>query len=212
MNFGTIKLLVKRNLGNRTDIDAYITEWINSTYMDLVTTGKFPEAAHFAPIPVPALDGTTIITTNIEEPNYPVPADFLFPVSMRDLTNNIPLRARDIRWYERKRSTQSGKSYNYIIYGSSLILDPTPNTVNTLVLRYRQKLALPVLVQDTDIPVVGEEWHEGLVLGATYRGTSSLGYPDAAKWQLDLKNFIVGHSEQATEEEEDVDIGFNFTF
>jgi len=212
MNFATMKLLVIRNLGGRPDLTSYISEWINSTYLDLITTGKFPEVRNFAPIPVPALDGSYPFTTLISDYDYPVPADFLFPISLRDTTNDLPLRLKDVRWYDRKRSTDLGTSYYYTIYGGYILLNPTPDAANNLLLRYRRKLALPALVQDIDVPVIGEEWHEGIVLGATYRGASSLGYPDATKWQMDLKSFIVGHSEQATEEEEDADIGFNFSF
>jgi hypothetical protein len=212
MNFQTTKLLVTRNLGNRTDLADYIKEWINSTYMDLITTGKFPEAAHFAPIPIPALDGTYPFNTAASDPDYVVPTDFLFPISLRDTTNNNPLRLKDIRWYDRKRSTVIGKAYNYAIYGSFILLNPTPDNVYAMVLRYRKKLLLPILVNDGDTPVVGEEWHEGIVLGATYRGARSLNYPEATRWHDDWKAFIVGHSEQTTEEEEDSEIGFNFSF
>jgi len=59
MNYGTIKSHLIRNLGNRDDIDDYINQWINNTYLDLITQGKFPELGKFAPIPAPALDGTT---------------------------------------------------------------------------------------------------------------------------------------------------------
>jgi len=212
MNFGTIKLLVKRNLGNRTDIDSYIIEWINSTYMDLVTTGKFPEVAHFAPIPVPELDGLYPFSTAASDPDYAVPVDFLFPISLRDTTNNIPLRLKDVRWYDRKRSTQIGKSYYYAIYGSFVLLSPTPDNIYVMNLRYRKKLLLPTLVGEGDVPIVGEEWHEGIVLGSTYRGARSLNFPEATRWYDDWKRFITGHSEQTTEEEEDSDIGFNFEF
>ena len=214
MNFETIKLLVTRNLGNRTDLAVYINEWVNSTYMDLITTGKFPEVEHFAPIPVPELDGSYSFNTAITVPvtTYIVPTDLLFPISLRDNTNNFPLRPQDIRTYERKRSTVLSKSYYYTLYGGYILLNPPPIAVVALLMRYRKKLLLPILINDGDTPIVGEEWHEGIVLGSTYRGARSLNYPEAARWFTDWKNFIAGHSEQITEEEEDSDIGFNFSF
>ena len=209
MNFGTIKSHLTRNLGNRDDIDTFIAQWINNTYLDLVTTGKFPELRKFAPIPCPALDGTTAWTTEEGTSDYSMASGALFPVSLRDLTNERPLRPRGIRWYDRNRSTTNGEPNIYAIYGGRYYLDPTPNGSYTIQERFRKKVTDPVLTEDDHIPVIGQEWHEALELGATYRGARALGYPDANKWLGDLKAFMVAHSEQHTEEEEDADVGFS---
>jgi hypothetical protein len=212
MNLATIQSLVTRNLGGRTDIASYSLQWINSTYMDLITKGKFPELNHFQPIPVPQLDADHSITTSLGDYDHPVPADFLFPISCRNVTSNHGMRLKDIRWYDRKRSVTNGDPWYYIPYKTLIYFSPTPNGVYSINMRYRKKLILPTLVDPTDVPVIGEEWHLGLVLGATYMGARSLNFPEADKWKTDLKEFVLGHSEQTTEEEEDYEGGFNFQF
>jgi len=209
MDYGTIKSHLIRNLGKRDDIDDYINQWINNTYLDLITQGKFPELGKFAPIPCPALDATTIWTTEEGIPDHLMATGALFPVSLRDTTNDVPLKQRGIRWYDRYKSTTNAKPRVYAIYGGRYWLDPTPDGAYAIQERYRKKITIPKLEADDDVPVIGQEWHEALELGATYRGARSIGHPDAGKWLGDLKAFMVAHSEQHTEEEEDVDIGFS---
>lgn len=209
MDYGTLKSHLIRNLGNRDDIDAYVEQWINNCYLDLITQGKFPELQKFAPIPCPALDDTTTWYTEAELPDYPMATNALFPVSLRDITNKQPLKQRGIRWYDRYRSTTSSKPHIYAIYGGRYYFDPTPDDVYGIQERFRKKVTAPTLTEDSHVPVIGQEWHEALELGATYRGARSLGYPDANKWLTDLKTFMVAHSEQHTEEEEDSDAGFS---
>jgi len=211
MNYKTLKRHLIRNLGDRDDIDDYVSEWINNTYLDLITQGKFPELRKFAPIPCPALDGTTTWTTEVGVPDHSVAPNSLFPVSLRDTTNDTPLKQRGIRWYDRNKSTTNAKPRVYAIYGGKYWLDPTPDGNYAIQERFRKKVTTPKLVDDEDVPVIGQEWHEAILLGATYRGTSSLSYPDASKWLNDLKAFMIAHSEQHTEEEEDSDVGFSIT-
>jgi len=210
MNFETLQLHVKRNLGNRQDADfsTLVNEWINGAYLDIITTGKFPEAGRFATAPIPELDTTTDIMTGVGGTDYAVPTLFLFPISLRDLSNDTPIFLRDIRWYDRYRSTTNGKPQYYILFSRRLYIDPPSDGVYQLRLRYRKKVSVPSLTALTDIPAIGEEWHEGLELAATYRGARSLQFPNTDTWLRDLKNFMVAHSEQYTEEEEDADIGF----
>jgi len=209
MNFGTIKSHVARNLGNVEGIDAYIEQWINNCYLDLITMGKFPELQRFAPIPVPALDSTTTWTTGSGTPDYAMASNALFPISLRDTTNDAPLKQRDIRWYDRHKSTVNGKPRIYAIYGGRYYLDPAPDDVYAIQERFRKKVSLPAMSTDSQTPIIGQEWHEAIEIGATYRGARSLAHADATKWLSDLKAFMVTHSEQHTEEEEDADIGFS---
>lgn len=209
MNFGTFKTLITRNLGGRSDITPLIGEWLNSCYLDLVTRGKFPELKRFAPIPVPELDATATFPTADGTPDYAQPSNALFPISVRDATNNHSLAQRDIRWYDRNKSTVGGKPLRYATFGGRLWFDPTPDGVYTIQERFRKKVTIPALQADSDVPLIGQEWHEALELGGTYRGALSLGYPDAERWLGRLQSFMIAHSEQYTEEEEDVDVGFS---
>lgn len=208
MNFGEFKQMVTQNLGGRTDIATFVAQWINSCYLDLITRGKFPEIKSFAPIPVPELDGTSPFTTYSGVPDYPYAGNCLFPISLRDTTNNRPLRQRDIRWYDRRRDAGLRKPLRYVTYNRRFYLEPTPDGSYTIQVRFRKTVDIPVLVADSDVPIIGKEWHEGIEIGATYRGARSLQHPDVDRWFRDLKDFVASHSEQYTEEEEDGEYGF----
>ena len=155
-----------------------------------------------------ALDSADTLVTESGKADYSYFAGMMFAISLRDTTNSTWLRQRDIRWFDRYRSTTNGKPSRYATYSLKFYLDPTPDGTYSIQVRFRKQVDIPVLTQDSYVPVIGEEWHEAIELGATYRGARSLGYPDAAKWLQDLKDFMIAHSEQGTEEEEDADIGF----
>lgn len=214
MNYLSLQTHVKRNVGNRAtdpDIDTLVKDWLNTCYLDLVTTGKFPELQRFAPIPCPILDTTIPFSTVLADEDYlltSIAPDFMFPIALRDTTNNMPLRQRDIRWYDRNKSTANGKPLIYVVYGGYIYLDPTPDDAYTIRMRYRKKVDSVALVNPTDIPIIATEWHEALILGATYRGLRSLGDPRAEQFKTDLKSYIISHSEQHSEEEEDFNAGF----
>jgi len=211
MNFGTMKLHVKRNLGNRKDIDTLVAEWINSAYLDLITIGKFPETGKFAPVPIPELDGTDIIQTGIGGTDYPLPINCLFPISVRDTTNNKPLSYKGIRWYDRNRATVNGKPERYAVFSGRIFVDPPSDETYNIQIRSRKKITVPELTNDAQAPIVDEIWHEGIEICATYRGARSLQLPTADVWYRDLKNFVIAHSEQTTEEEANATLGFRIT-
>lgn len=213
MNFGTIQTHVLRNLGNRqlggdTAIITLVKEWINSCYIDLVTTGKFPELNRFAPIPVPTLEDKDTFTTGVGLDYYNYPTNALTITALKDTTNDNPLVQRDMATLQKYKSTAPGKPRFYASYGGKIYLDPTPDATYTIYRLFRKKIADATLVNNEDIPVVGVEWHEAIEIGATYRGLRSIGDPRMEKWLADLKAYIIAHSEQQTEEEEDFDDGF----
>lgn len=207
MDFGTLKSHVTRNLGNRPDIAAYVAQWINSCYLDIITRGKIPEIGRFEPIPVPELDDTDTFSTAADDYDYAFFTDMLFPVSLRDTTNDQPLKFRSIRWYDRQAGASTGKPSHYATYGKVMFIWPTPDDIYVIQTRFRKAVTIPALSADGDVPIIGTEWHEALELGATYRGARSLRDPDASRWQSDLKMALAAHSEQYTEEEEDADFG-----
>ena len=209
MNYGEIKQLVKKNLGGRqdSDIDALVEKWVNNCYLDLITRGRFPEIKRMQPISIPELDGERTFSTTGGDDSYAMASDALFPVALRDTTNNQILRQRGIRWIERNKATTDSKPLYYGTYAGEYILEPTPDDVYVINDKYRKIVDIPTLTADEDTPVIHEIWHEALELGATWRGAKALGYPEASRWFGDLKNFIIGHSEQGSEEDEDADYG-----
>jgi hypothetical protein len=202
---------VLRNLGNRkTDVDilTLVKAWINACYLDLVTTGKFPELQKFAPLPDPALDGKDTFNTSATAESYAYPAGALTIFTLRDTTNDRPIKSRDMRWYERNHTATLGKPLLYATYGGRIYLEPNADDVYVIRRLYRKKVTLTTLALDADVPVISDIWHEALELGATLRGFRSLrDFSSYGQFKADLKDYIVSHSEQYTEEEEDFDAG-----
>jgi hypothetical protein len=217
MNFLTLQTHVLRNLGNRQlggdiAISTLVKEWINSCYVDLVTTGKFPELNRFAPIPVPTLEGKDSFLTGVGIDYYSYPTDGLTITALYDVTNDMPLVQRDMATLLKNKDLQPGKPRYYATYGNKIYVDPTPDSALYTIQRlYRKKVTDAVLIEDIDVPIIGVEWHEAIEIGATYRGKRSLGDPSMEKWLTDLKSYIMSHSEQQSEEEEDFDGGFSIS-
>ena len=210
MNYSTMVTLVTRNLGNRTDIASLVEEWINSTYLDIVTKGRLPELRRFGPLHIPDLEATTTFSTASDDADYlysAIASNILFPLALRDTTNDNPIRRRPLRWYARHKATSTGKPQRYVTFSKTIYLDPTPDDTYTIQIWYRKTVDIPILQAGADTPVIDELWHELIVLGATYRGAMSLRMVDADKWKMDAKDFIVSHSAQYSEEEEDADFG-----
>jgi len=206
MNYVTIQTLVTRNLGGRTDVANFLSAWINGCYTDIITTGKLPELGRFAPIPVPELDVTRTLSSGVTG-TLVQPDNWLFTISMKDTTNNNPLNQKTIQWYDKNHSTTAGDTSVYAEYGGYIYFDPTPSVAFTLQQRYRKDLAIPMLVNDTDVPILRPIWHELLEIGATYRGMRSLQDPAAERWLQAGKLFMTSHSEQHSEEDEDANFG-----
>jgi len=208
MNFETLQAHVIRNLGNRDDLVDLAKSWINNAYLDFVTTGKLPELERFDPIPCPSLDETEDKNTEATVERINEPSNMVFPISLRDKTNNRPLLFRGIRWYDRHKSISNGQPRVYARYGEKIYLDPTPDAIYIIQIRFRAKVAVDVLVEAKAIPVIAPEFHEILEFMATYRGAMSLNRGDAPDWLDAARKSMFAHSEQGTEEEEDANIGF----
>jgi hypothetical protein len=210
MNYLTLKTLVTRNLGGRSDVGEFLSEWINTCYLDIITTGKLPELGRFAPIPVPELDATrnVVVSTGTvaQIPNW------LFTISMKDTTNEQPLKQRSIQWYDKHHRSATAKCTSYTEYGGNIYLDPSPSEAFTLQQRYRRDVAVPALVDDTDVPIINTIWHELIEIGASYRGMRSLQDPGAEKWLAAGKVYMSSHSEQNSEEDEDAQVSLRVSF
>ncbi len=207
MNFSTMQTHVKRNLGNRSDINDLIKDWINGAYLDIVTTGRLPEIGRFGPIPCPSLDDTTDLSTVASQDTITEPTNLIFPISLRDTTNGRPLLRRGIRWIDRHKSISEGQPRVYARFGGEFVLDPTPDDVYTIQCRFRKKVTADVLSASDDTPVVDPSFHEIIVFGATFRGAAAHQRTDADMWLERAKQHLLAHSEFGTEEEEDANIG-----
>lgn len=82
---------------------------------------------------------------------------------LRDQTNNKVMKRVDIRAYDRMtRST--GIPFRYTRWGDCLILDPKPNVVVTMLVRYIR--VLTELSADADVAILSRDWDYAIMLRA----------------------------------------------
>lgn len=209
MNYLAIKNNVTQNLGGRTDIANFLSDWINNTIVDFVTRSKFPELGVFAPLKIPELEDTDTFTLSADDYDQAMPSQVMFLITLKDTTNDQILKQRDIHWFDRNRTTTSSNPTTYCVFEDTIFVDPPPVASTVIQWRGRKKIDIPELAADADIPVIGEELHEGLEIGATWRGAIRLKRSDKIDWYNAYREFITAHAEQRTAELEDYDKGFS---
>jgi hypothetical protein len=77
--------------------------------------------------------------------------------SVRDPSRNVELEAVQERDIDRSSTSQGQPNFYAIAGGGNLMVYPTPDAVYTLDVRCWQMP--PKLVNDTDVPVLPEDWH-----------------------------------------------------
>lgn len=208
MNYTTLQANVTQNLGGRTDISGFLSDWINNTIVDFITRSKFPELGVYAPLKIPELEDTDTFTLAVDDYDQAMPSQVMFLITLKDTTNDQILSQKDIHWFDRNRTTTSSKPSIYCVFEGTILVDPPPAASTVIQWRGRKKVDIPELSTGTDIPVIGEELHEGIEIGATWRGARSLKRSDKMDWYNAYREFITAHAEQRTEELEDYKGGF----
>lgn len=145
--------------------DARIATWINRAYIDLWSSLDLDDSyASYAFNLVPG------------QPLYRLPpqaATTLGAALVDDGNPNggWPIDKTDLRTY-RMLPVEDGEPYSYFRMGDILVLYPTPEKVQTVVVDFRM---IPMdLVAATDSPILSREWHESIVLNARKKGFSAL--------------------------------------
>lgn len=179
-------------LGNRGDATpAMLNSWINDAYLLIASGIKFNES-----------QGTYTFNTVVGQPFYKMPAavQFTTGVSMADPTNypfdgGVPLNKIDEQTYRRLPLLQDVPE-SYFRWNGMIVIYPTPAAVKAIVVEYRIR---PVpLVQDTDSPILPNEWGRGLFLKAKSFAYADLEEADnAERTQNDYVRFLreVGSTE-----------------
>lgn len=152
-------------LGNRTDLTpALLAEWINDSYRDLAASLELPELKR----------SLSFLTTAGEE-GYVLPANVgvISAVSWQDAEGDegAKLDKIDEDAY-RKLPFESGVPKKFIHAQGALALWPVPDEVLTVVVDFRVKVVN--LTEDTHSPIIDEEFHEAIYLGAKARGFDAL--------------------------------------
>jgi hypothetical protein len=173
MGFDAIQTEVIARLGNRGDIAARSVTWINDAYFEILMNPRF---TFFE------LDSAQIAATTIGQRTYSLPADLWFILSLRDNTNNIKLQRTHTMVLDKIAPT-SGQPVRYARFGLAVELDPTPNGVFTLQLRYRKRVTELAPGGSMIIP---REWDEPVTVLAVVKGFEALDNKEKAAFQRQL--------------------------
>jgi hypothetical protein len=161
--FSEFQTDLKFELGQRTDLDSYLDDWVNAAYIDLCTRNRFWESKFGGAFDFPELhvvddsqataDGYAYVNT---------PSGVLYVEQIHDTTNDFILRGISWREYVEKtgRATAAseGKPKKWVRYGERIYLNPTPDSAYNLDISFRKVPAK--MVNDSDVTDIGTEWDE----------------------------------------------------
>lgn len=131
------------------------------------------------------------ITTVAGQASYPWPDDFGRARYLRDTDPSSPHTLKAVRLRDIDESVVStGRPYFFAVDGPAMLLYVTPDQEYDLELRY-WKLP-PLLVEDTDIPAIPDDYHRTLVYYALQRAYESeddmeMGQYWAGQWAQGLR-------------------------
>ncbi len=181
---------LKFHLGNRTDSDTNIANWINVAYKDLTTRNmlwgvKMPEQYIFPELNTSASKSTTDGVAYVT-----VPTDALYVATIDDTTSkrklvNIPWREY-IKHPDRATTTSEGAPTKWVRYGLNLYLYPTPDATYALTVYYRKRPA--ELVNASDVTLVGDEWDEPILKLAVIQSFRRFG--EYEKAEVEKKEWV----------------------
>lgn len=152
-------------LGGRDDLtDDRLDKLINWAYLDLWSSLKLDES-----------DASYGFSTVPAQPFYLVPPQVRSTrraaiIDTSSVYGGTPLEKTDLSSY-RQLEVASGIPQSYFRSNGVLVLYPTPDAVYSVAVDFRLR---PLrLVEDTDSPILAEEWHETILLNARKKGFSA---------------------------------------
>lgn len=164
LNLGTICSTATTFSGGRNDWSlSEVSLYVNMAYSELKSRAGITHTPS---------EAIAVSSTTSGENRIAFPADFDYPLaitlyagssstaSVSHTTETVTLTPKDARWVD-AQTLASGIPENYVYYGTSIELFPSPNSAYSLMMRYRTQS--PLLVQSTDTPVVDERWHSAIL-------------------------------------------------
>lgn len=110
---------------------------------------------------------TNTFSTVLGDNTYTVPSDYLSWVDLYDVNNQQSLATMTIEDLDASDPTVFGQPVSFLVYGDQITLDPVPDGVYNLSLRYRKLPA--TLATGNDTPVIPAEYHPLLISYALSR-------------------------------------------
>jgi hypothetical protein len=190
LTFQQMQTLVKRTINNRDDLDTEIAQAINQAYRQVCALrgvsfreldqgpGRFSTVAaqRFYPF------ASTTITTGFDRGDAIV-GGIIDPMAifspMRDRTNSRRIKASSVQDFDGKFTT-SGKPYWFAHTGDGIELEPTPDAVYSIQLRWR--LRPNQLSNAPDVTVIPPEFDWVVVWGAAADINATIGVLDRSSF------------------------------
>lgn len=163
--------LKKQIIRNDVD-DTRWNSWINKAYRKVTSMMTLQE-----------YNGSVAINTVVSQPFYLLPAavGYIKKVALADPIyyprGGIDFQRIDLDYY-RRLPVRSGQPEMYFRQARVLVIWPTPDTIDTMVVDFRIRPA--DLVDDTDSPIIPLEWHTAIELYARHIAFRSLQMFDKA--------------------------------
>ena len=155
------------NLGQRTDLTAYLGGWVNQAYNDFCTRNRFWSLSLPKYFVFPELLTATITPTVRGVATIAVPSDCVYVRHIWDSTSDAKLDR--IRFYNYVKSTgranATSRPTQWVRDGNSIYLYPTPDAAYTLYVYYRKRP--DPMVGDIDTTEIGDEWDEPITMLST---------------------------------------------
>lgn len=179
LTFSQMQTLVKRTINNRSDLDTEVAQAINNAYIQTsmirgVTLRELDggPATFNTVVGTPSYSFATILTTarNVMAVFSP----------LRDTTNSRKIRSTSIQDIDAKTSASQGKPSWFAHFGSGLVLNPTPDGVYTISMRYR--LRPTQLSLSGDLSVLPEEFDWPIIWGAATDLNAAIGVLDKSSF------------------------------
>lgn len=202
MDLKTMRDNLRRRVGNPSagDVpDTILTNVLNRAYSDLTARFKFHRVRKICQF-----------NTIVGQARYGIPSDCFAVLRVRDNTNGKRItKIGDTAYSDRSDTTAqttNGRPTRYIRQRDWIALDPPPDGAYQIEMFYKAKMA--DLADDSDTPVIPEQWHEGIVRLGRFYYWDDIG--DLPKSQSSLAIFDKWAQEMPTEfddEAEAIDTG-----
>lgn len=176
---------LSKMLGRRDDVDTPRLEmYVNLGYVDLVTSIETGET-----------DGSFVLDLVGDQPLYLLPDQVAAILSVAIIDPDEPidyggrlLESMDRNTYRMHR-IMVGKAHHYFRHGNMLVAYPTPEFEGEAVVDFR--IRPDFLTAANHSPMLGVEWHEGVLLAARWKMFAALLEPGMAiAAQNDYVNFV----------------------
>lgn len=164
ISYVAMKTELKARLGNRQDLDTRMDRWLNQAFFEILVNPRFS----FFELDTTATFDTVAGTREYSLTGY---TNLWFIADVRDMTNQHKLLRT--HWsYMDKVVDVSGQPTRYYRYGESIFLDPIPDAIYNVRIRYRRRPNdIGVM---SDFEGLGTEWEEKIVTLAACKAFEAL--------------------------------------